>query len=220
MLGIGPLGLFGALGPAIQAHELLDMLRGAVQSDIEEVDLILGRGDAGQRPDLGVAELALRQRFGEQRQLGQCPGDADLLPRGMGIDAAGPAQPVGARQRPLGGPDLAAVELGDEGEESVGGGVNVGGESGDGSSERVVVHGGEIVLEDRLGSLHETINPVVIHHLGIIYLMFNFNNGMARRSHLDAGEFAKVCECAKRFNRRSTAWEISAKLCRIGRSPR
>ena len=73
--------------------------------------------------DLGVAELALRQRFGEQWQHGQRAGDANLLPSGMGIDAARPAQPMSAGQRPLGGPDLAAVELGDECEETPGGGV-------------------------------------------------------------------------------------------------
>ena len=87
----------------MEADELLHMLCGTVQSDVEEVDLILGSGDAGQRPDLGVAELALRERLGEQRQLGQRAGDTNLLPRGVGIDAAGPAQPVGTRQRPLSG---------------------------------------------------------------------------------------------------------------------
>ena len=154
VLGIGPLGLLGALRAAMEADELLDMLRGAMQPDIEEVGFIPGGGDAGQGPDLGVAEFALRQRFGEQRQLRQCTGDSDLLPRGVGVDAAGPAQPVGAGHRPLGGPDLAAVELGDEDEEPIRGGVNVGGEGGDGSSERVVVHGGEIVGEDRMRSRH------------------------------------------------------------------
>ena len=148
VLGIGLFGLFRALRPAMEPDELLYMLCSAVQSDVEEIDLILGSGDAGQCPGLGVAELALGQRPGEQRQLGQRPGDADLLPGGMGIDAASPAQPVGAGQRPLGGPDLAAVELGDEGKEAVGGGVNVGGEGGDGSGKGVVVHRGEIVRQN------------------------------------------------------------------------
>ena len=156
VLGIGLLGLFRALRPAMEPDELLYMLRSAVQSDVQEIDLILGSGDAGQRPDLGVAELALRQRFGEQRQLGQRPGDAGLLPGGMGIDTARPAQPVGAGQRPLGGPDLAAVELGDEGKEAVRGGMNVGGEGGDGGGERVVVHGGEIVGGGGVNGGHET----------------------------------------------------------------
>ena len=145
VLGIGPLCLLGALGPAIQPYELLHMLGGAVQADVEEIVLVLRRGDAGERPDLGVAQLALRERLGKQRQLRQRPSDADFLPGGMGIDAAGPREPVGAGQRPLGGPDLAAVELGDEGEKPVRGGMDVGGEGGDGSGESVVVHGGEIV---------------------------------------------------------------------------
>ena len=154
VLGIGPLGLFGALRPAMEADELLDMLRGAVQSDVEEVGFVPRGGDSGQGPDLGVAELALGECLGEQRQFGQRPGDADLLPRSVGIDAAGPAQPVGAGQRPLGGPDLAAVELGDEGKQAVGGGVDVGGESGDGSGKRVVVHGGEVIRGEGVCNSH------------------------------------------------------------------
>ena len=135
VLRIGPLGLLRALRPAIQAHELLHVLGGAVQSDVEEVGLVLLRCDASERPDLGVAELALRQSLREQREPGQGPSDADLLARGVGVDAAGPGEPVGARQRPLRGPDLAAVEFGDEDEEAPGGGMDVGGESGDGGGE-------------------------------------------------------------------------------------
>ena len=154
MLGVRPLRLFRALRPPMEPDELLHMLGGAVQSDVQEVDLVPGSGDAGQRPNLGVAELALRQRFGEQRQLGQRAGDSDLLPRGVSVDPAGPAQPVCAGHRPLGGPDLPTIELGDEGEEPVGGGVDVGGKGGDGGSESVVVHGGKIVDGDGMKSSH------------------------------------------------------------------
>ena len=145
VLGVGPFGLLRALRPPMEADELLDMLRRAVQADVQEIVLVLGSGDAGQCPDLGVAELASGERLREQRQFGQGAGDADLLPSGMGIDAARPAQPMSAGQRPLSGPDLASVELGDECEETPGGGVDVSGEGGDGGGERVVVHGGEIV---------------------------------------------------------------------------
>ena len=154
VLGIGPLGLLGALGAAMEADELLDMLRCAVQSDVQEVGLVPGGGDAGQRTHLGVAEFALGQRFGKQRQLRQRPGDTDLLARGMGIDAAGPAQPVGARQRPLRGPDIPAVEFGDEGEQPVRGGMDVGGEGGDGSGEGVVVHCGEVIRGEAVCNSH------------------------------------------------------------------
>ena len=156
VLGIGPLGLFGALRPAMEADELLDVLRGAVQSDVEEVGFVFRSGDAGQRPDLGVAELALGQRLGEQRQPGQRAGDANLLSGRVGVDTAGPAQPVCAGQRPLRAPDLAAVELGDEGKQPVRGGVDMGGEGGDGGGQGVVVHGGEIVGGDGVEGDHRT----------------------------------------------------------------
>ena len=114
VLGIGPLGLIRALRLPMEADEFLDMLCGAVQVEFQEIVLVLGGGDAGQRPDLGVTEFALGQRFGEQRQLGQRPGDPDILPGSMGIDSARPAQPVGTGPRALCSPDLAAVELRDE----------------------------------------------------------------------------------------------------------
>ena len=63
---------------------------------------------------------------------------------------------MGARKRPLVGPDLAAVELGDEGEEAEGGGVDVGGKGGDGDGEGIVVHGGEIVGGDGVNGGHGT----------------------------------------------------------------
>ena len=46
------------------------------------------------------------------------------------------------------GPHLAAIELGDEGEKSVCGGMDVSGEGGDGGGESVVVHGVEIVRQN------------------------------------------------------------------------
>ena len=145
VLGIGSLGLLRALGPTVQAHELLHVLRGAVQADVHEIDLVLRSGDAGQRPELGVAELAPGRGRGEQRQSLQRPGDAHLLPRGVGVDAAGPAQPVGTGQRPLVSPHAPAVELGDEGEEAPGRRVDVGGEGGHRSGEFVVAQVGEVV---------------------------------------------------------------------------
>ena len=72
VLDIGPLDLLGALGPAMETHELLDVLGGPVQTDVEEVVLVLRRGDSGQRPDLGVAELSLRKRLGELLRIRTC----------------------------------------------------------------------------------------------------------------------------------------------------
>ena len=47
-----------------------------------------------------------------------------------------------------------AVELSDEDKEPVRGGMDVGGEGGDGGGEGVVVHGGEIVGEIRVEGSH------------------------------------------------------------------
>ena len=68
---------------------------------------------------------------------------------------------MGAGQRTLSGPDLAAVELGDEGEQPVRGGVDVGGEGGDGGGEGVVVHGGEFISGDRVNGSHGSRKDIV-----------------------------------------------------------
>ena len=59
VLGVGALGLFGPPGPAIQAYELLDVLGGPVQADLEEVGSVLRRRDAGQGTDLGEPSLPM-----------------------------------------------------------------------------------------------------------------------------------------------------------------
>ena len=137
---IGALGLVRPARLAIEAGELLHVRRGAVPADLEQVRFVGGGRDAGERAHLGVAELALRQRLGKERQVFECARDPDLLAGGMGVDAARPTEPVRARHRPLGGPQLATVELGDEDEQTPGGGVNMGGEGRDRRRKRVVVH--------------------------------------------------------------------------------
>ena len=94
------------------------MRRGAVPADVEQVRFVVGGRDAGERTHLGVAEFALGQRLGKEREVFQRTRDANLLARGMGIDAARPTEPVRARHRPLGGPQLAPVEFGDEDEQA------------------------------------------------------------------------------------------------------
>ena len=46
VLRVRPLGFLRTLRPAIQAHELLHVLRCAVEPDVEEVGFVLGSGDA------------------------------------------------------------------------------------------------------------------------------------------------------------------------------
>ena len=116
VLSIGVLGLLRALCLAVEVHELLHVLGGTVQPDIDEICLVLHGGNAGQRPQLGVAELAASRGCGEQWRPLQRPGDAHLLARGVSVDTAGPPQPVGTGQRSLVGPHSPAVELGNEDE--------------------------------------------------------------------------------------------------------
>ena len=155
VLSVGALGLFGSPGLAIQAHELLDMLGGAVQIDFEQVGFVLGGRDAGQGSDLGVAELTLGHGLGEQGKLGKGAGDADLLAGGVRVDAARPAQPVGAGECALPSPHFAPVELGDEGEEAPGCSVDVGGQGGDRGGKCVVVQMSEFNRHCRLEGSHE-----------------------------------------------------------------
>ena len=75
---------------------------------------------------------------------------------------------MGAGQRPLRGPDFAAVEFLNEGEQPVGGGIDVSGEGGDGGGEGAVVHGGEIVGDGRRKSRHETIDYIAVGYIQII----------------------------------------------------
>ena len=57
-----------------------------MQSDVEEVGFVVRGGDTGEGADLGVAELALGESFGKQRQFAESPGDANFLAGGMGVD--------------------------------------------------------------------------------------------------------------------------------------
>ena len=90
MPGIGAVGLVRPARLAIEAGELLHVRRGAVPADVEQVRFVVGSRDAGERAHLGVAELPLRQRLGQQRQVFECARDPDFLAGGMGVDATRP----------------------------------------------------------------------------------------------------------------------------------
>ena len=135
-----PCGRLARLGVAIHpppaAHDALDVLRSAGAPDAQQPLLGLRRRDAGERPDLGVRELAAREGTGQAGQGAERPGDAHLLARGAGVEADAPAQPVGAGGEAV-APALARVELSDEIQKTRGGGFEVRRELGDFVAETI-----------------------------------------------------------------------------------
>ena len=117
-----------AVDPAPRADHLLDMRGGAGEGDVEQ--RLLGRGSchAGDGAHLRVGDGAAPQRLAQPRQLRQGVGDAHLLAGGARREADAPAQPVGAGGEAF--PAVALVELADEDEQLVGGGLDAGGEVG------------------------------------------------------------------------------------------
>ena len=64
-------GLGQPVHPSPPANDPLDVRRGAGPPDRQQPLLGLGRGHAGQRPDLGVRELTARERLGQPGQRAQ-----------------------------------------------------------------------------------------------------------------------------------------------------
>jgi hypothetical protein len=82
-----------------------------VQGDVDEVLLLFGRGHAGDRADLRVAELASREQLLGTRQLAEGSRHPNLLAGGVQPDPRPPAQPVCTRDEVRPCPALVLVEL-------------------------------------------------------------------------------------------------------------
>ena len=148
-----------AVDPPPRADHLLDVRGGAGEGDVEQ--RLLGRGGrhAGDGAHLRVGDGAAPQRLAQPRQLRQGVGDAHLLAGGARREADAPAQPVGAGGEAF--PAVALVELADEDEQLVGGGLDAGGEVGYPVAERLDVgrglvgarglHGRDVGLGSRSG---------------------------------------------------------------------
>ena len=89
------------------------MLGGAGLADGEEPLLSVRSGNAGQRADLRVRELAVRERPGQPRQRAQGARHADALAGRSRIETHAPGQPRGARTEAV-VPAGARVEFADE----------------------------------------------------------------------------------------------------------
>jgi hypothetical protein len=109
------------------ADDSFNVRRAASPTDREQALFGLGRGDAGQRPDLGVRKLSVCEGLGQPRQRPERACDAHALPSGAGIKSDTPRQPRRARAEPV-VPAVASVELTDEVEEVRGGRVEMRGQ--------------------------------------------------------------------------------------------
>jgi hypothetical protein len=74
----------------------LDVLCRAGAADLQQALLRLGCGHASQRPDLGIGELAARERLRQPRKLLQRARHTDSLARRAPIEPHTPGEPGGA----------------------------------------------------------------------------------------------------------------------------
>ena len=126
--GFVPLRLAIHASPA--ADDALDVLGGAGTPDGQQALLGLRRRHPRERADLGVRELAVRERLGEPRQRGERARHAHLLAGRAQIEADAPRQPLGAGAKAV-VPAAAGVKVADEIEQASGGGIEMHGELGD-----------------------------------------------------------------------------------------
>ena len=116
-----------------RAGDPLHVRRRARQRHVEQGLLVLRGGDPGDRAHLRVGDPAAAHGVAQLRQLSEGAGHADVLAGGPRREPGPPAQPVRARQATV--PALLLVELADEDEQLVGGGLNAGGQLGDAVAE-------------------------------------------------------------------------------------
>src|SRR5690349_13899505 len=130
---MAPSGLFG-FGDAVESppapHDALDMMRRAVATDRKEPLFRLGRGNAGECPDLRVRELAARERLRDPRQRREGAGHADMLTRRARRQADAPRQPVSTGAEAV-APAAAFVKLADEVEQPCSRGIEMSRQLGD-----------------------------------------------------------------------------------------
>jgi len=108
------LGHAGAVllhGASVAAADSFELRPGGRQGQVEQPGFVGGGGDAGQRPDFGVGELADPQCLVNPRQLSKRVRHAHLLTGGAEVEPNPPGQPMGTRDRALRSPAARLVEL-------------------------------------------------------------------------------------------------------------
>ena len=107
--------------------------RRARQRNIEQGLLVRRRGHPRDRAHLRVGDLAAAHGVAQLRQLPEGARHADVLAGRPQREPGPPAQPLGAREATV--PAVPLVELADEHEQLVGGGLDAGGQLGDAVAE-------------------------------------------------------------------------------------
>ena len=113
--GLVPLRL--AVHPSPAPDDALDVLGGAGTPDGEQALLGLRRRHPRERADLGVRQLAARERLGQPRQRGERARHAHLLAGRAQVETDAPRQPLGAGAKAV-VPAAAGVKVADEIEEA------------------------------------------------------------------------------------------------------
>jgi len=126
--GLPRLGLPVHAAPA--ANDPLDVRGGAGPTHRQQPRFGLGSGHAGQRPHLGVRELAPGESPGQQRQRAQGVRDADALAGRARVESHSPGQP-GCTGAEAGVPTTAGVELANQVQKVRSGGLDVRRQLGD-----------------------------------------------------------------------------------------
>jgi hypothetical protein len=121
--GVGPLALGGGLHLAVVAHQGFHVRGGAAAGDLQEVVLILRRRDADLGAHFGVAHLAAAKGFADPGQGLEAAGDAHLVVDPHRGDATFSGEPVGTGTHTPVAPSPAAIELGDEAQQAIVGGL-------------------------------------------------------------------------------------------------
>ena len=119
--------------PPPPADDLLHVRRRAALRQVEQRLLVVGRCDPRHGPHLRVGNDAAPHRVAQLRQVAQRTRHPHVLARRPRRQAGAPAQPVraGGAARPA----RARIELPDQEEQLVGGGLNARGELGDAVTE-------------------------------------------------------------------------------------
>ena len=123
---------------APRADDALDLADRAAKCNRQELLFVLGCRHAGDGTNLGVGDLALAQRLADTGKIRQGAGHANFLASRAGIEADAPRQPVSAGLAALLRPAAFLIELANQHQQPVIGGLELGRQSRDLLGELVI----------------------------------------------------------------------------------